>query len=521
MTNRIVTNDELQPKISEALGQIASIVKATLGPGGRTILIERQGEALDGSPLSPRMTKDGVSVALACRSLDEQVDIVMQTVKNICKKTNQDAGDGTTTAIVLGEAIYVSMLNFLKENKDLNPQLLREDVERASKEVIAKLRELAVDVSKDLSEVEKVATISANGDEEIGKLIADAFKQVGSSGVVTVDEGTGTGVDLTVVDGYQFDRGIEGGNAFFNTSDNAKFESTDVSVIVYDGAVKNHNQLLNILGSLHKNSPEGKLPSILLIANEFNRSALQFLNIQKQTIDLDIACVRGPHATSVRSEYYKDIAILTGAKVLGNGNKDITHADFSHVGKCDRAVVSKYKTTIYGGSGSEDDVLDRVDALEIQSEGAESPYDAQIITDRIASLTSGVALISVGGHTEVEIKEKYDRIEDALNAATSAMTEGIVYGGGTTLLKVSQGLGDSVGEQILKSAFLVPISQILSNIGIEKEDVVFNARTKSYELTSETSVIDPVKVTRSALANAVSIAGLLITCGGALIQLKR
>jgi chaperonin GroEL len=533
---KIITREELMGPKLKGLTAIAGIVKRTLGPGGLPILIERVGQALDGSPLGPKITKDGVSVAEECASPIKEEDLIIQAVKGICKKTVTAAGDGTTTAVVLGEAIVKEMEAVLKADTSLNPQLVKESVEKASKEIINKLKKLATEV-KNNKMIGQVATISANGDESIGDIISRAFDHVGAEGVVTVDEGSSSQVTLEVVDGYQFGRGAEGRAAFFNDQNLTKFEAQQASIIIYDGRLQSYTQLipaLRILGGVQQ-TPQGeqatkKLPPIIIMANEFSPEVLQFLLIQKSEGGMIVCPIVGPNVTHVRTGYYDDLAVYSGGTRLGNGSRNLESITEEDIGLVGRALSDKYKTTFYDGQGDEDDILKRVDQLKANKLEAESPYDAQVYNDRIAALTSGIAKIGVGGTTEFEIKEKYDRIEDALNAARAAIQEGVVPGGGATLLRIANKMdgSKSVGHSILKKAIVAPFYQILENLEykISDEDLkeilsnknkTFDARNKKVKNALTAGIIDPVKVTRTALENAVSIASLLSTAGGAII----
>lgn len=532
----------MAPKLN-GLKQIAGIVKRTLGPGGLAILIQRVGQSLDGTPLGPKITKDGVSVADECSSPIEEEDIVIQAIKGICKKTVMSAGDGTTTAIVLGEAIIMAMEEELKADKSLNPQLVKESVEEATAEVLKQLKKIATKV-KDNKMIEQVATISANGDKSIGEIIAQAFDHVGAEGVVTVDEGKTNKTVLEMVNGYQFNRGVEGRNGFFNDQNQTKFETKDgekAAIVIYDGRLNSYTQLMNMFNILQglKEGPHGqmvatkKIPPLVIMANEFSSEVLQFLLVQKQDAGLQVAPITGPHVTHVRSGYYDDLAVYTGANRLGNGSRNLESIEEDDIGIIGRVVSDKYKTTFYDGDGVEEEIIKRVDQLKAGRADAESPYDASVFNDRIAALTSGVAKIGVGGSTEFEIKEKYDRIEDALNAARAAIQEGVVPGGGATLLRISHKMKaeKSIGHKILKKALQAPFNQILENVEYtmsesDKKSILtnkrktFDARNKKVKNALTAGIIDPVKVTRSALENAVSIAGLLATAGGAIIYKK-
>lgn len=536
MHKELILRDQLNPKILSGLEKIAAMVKRTLGPGGLPIIIQRIGQDLRGEPLGPKITKDGVSVANECASKDEAEDLIIQAVKHICRKTNATAGDGTTTAIVLGEAIVNETLNLLKENSDLNPQLVKESVEEEAKLVIAQLKELAKSVDN-YDIIRQVATISANGDTEIGNILGDAFEAVGAEGVVTVDEGSTTSVTLDVVEGYQINRGAEAQARFFNNKDQTRFEADNAALVIFDGDLYNYTDLIpainNIYGMDEQGKPTKPLVPIVFMANNFSQEVIQFLLVQKAQAGLNFCAVKGPHTTTVRSGYYDDIAVLTGGERLGNGNRALKSFEQDDHGLVGKILIDKYKTIIYDAQGEEAAILERVDQLKAMKAQAETPYDAQVLSDRIGALTGGIAKIGVGGATEFEIKEKYDRIEDALNASRAAIDEGIVAGGGVTLRRIAEQFltnkDANVGQQILGRALCAPISQILENIGIENlnikdilenNNLVFDARNKEVVDYLEAGIVDPVKVTRLALENAISIASLLSTAGGGIIYTR-
>jgi chaperonin GroEL len=537
ITKQIINRSDLRPVIKEAMVEIAAIVKRTLGPGGNAILLQREpGQmGLDGTPLSPKITKDGVSVAEECASPDPVKDLVIQTIKGICKKTNNIAGDGTTTAIVLGEAILLEAFAELEKYPELNPQLVKEELEAEVKKIIVKLKKMSIKV-KNPKVIRQVATISANGDSEIGDIIGDAFDHVGAEGVVTVDEGHTNKVTLEIVDGYQFQRGAEGRDKFFNVN-NTHFEAQNAEVIIFDDKLLNYTSLMAPLNAIARTDQNGRpgrpLPPIVIIANEFSNEVIQFLIMQKIEMGLQFCAVRGPHQTTVRSGYYEDLAILLGGSKLGNGGKSLSAFEPDDAGIASKIIVDKYKTTIYGGAGADVEILNRVEILKGMKTQAESPYDAQVINDRIAALTSGIAKIGVGGSTDLEIKEKYDRIEDALNAARASIEEGVVAGGGVTLFRLAHEIkAENAGSRILQRALKAPIKQILENIGQEltpeleaqllaDSKTTYDARNKRLVDAFKAGILDPVKVTRSGLENALSIAALLSTAGGAIIFKKR
>lgn len=538
-TKKISHKEEVSPKILEGIGKIAKIVKRTLGPGGLPILIEREGITHSGDPLGPMITKDGVTVADQCFDPDPEVDLVIQTVKAICRKTNRIAGDGTTTAIVLGEAILSEVSKLLSARPDLNPQMVRESVEEAARDVQRMLTALAEPV-KDPQKIAEVATISANGDQEIGDIIRKAFEEVGAEGVITVDEGHSQHTTIEVVEGFQIKRGAEAQDRFFNNAENTRFEADNACVILYDGALRNYTDLLPALVAIRTEYVERQkraIPPILVVANEFAPEVIQFLLIQKAEAGLSVCAVKSPHMTTVRTQMLDDMAVLLGGTRLGVGGRAISAATIEDIGIAGKVVADKYTTTFYDGAGEEEDVLKRIDQLKAARAQAESPYDASLINDRIGALSNGVAKIGVGGSTELEIKERYHRIEDALNAARAAIEEGVIPGGGSTLFRIAADLSEvqegwTVGQEILANALQYPIRQVIENVGedpdsvlnelVDEQDVqdferlVYDARNKVIVDAFNAGIIDPVKVTRIALENAVSIAALLSTCGGAI-----
>jgi len=515
----------------KGMKKIAAPVKRTLGPGGLTIFIERTGQALNGDPLGPMLTKDGVTVAGECQDPDPEIDLVIQAVKEICRKTNRVAGDGTTTAIVLGEAILNEIFVELDADSTLNPQLVRESVEEAAQKVKSLL---AQQVSKveDNKKIEEVATISANGDLAIGKIIAQAFAEVGSEGVITVDEGHGRETTINVVDGFQIRRGAEAQDRFFNNNENTRFEAENCHVILYNGPVRSYTDLLPAFKAIQEQVQKrngNAMPPILVIADEFSQEVIQYMLLNRVEAGVQICAVKSPHMSNVRTAMMDDIAVMLGGQRLGNGARTIQSCTFDDIGIAKKVIVDKYTTTFYDGQGEEEDVIARIEQLKAQKAAAESPYDASVIGDRIAALANGVAIIGVGGQTEIEIKERYHRIEDALNAARAAIEEGVIPGGGVALAKVAQQLGTAtVGEKILSRALMAPFLQISDNIGqdgqanfsaikdrvMNGEMVTYDARAKTVVNALEAGIIDPFKVCRTALENAVSIAALLSTCGG-------
>ena len=355
MNKRIISKEDLSKKTVEGVSEIAAIVKRTLGPGGLPILIQRVGFQPNGDPLGPKITKDGVSVADECFSPDPEKDLVMQAVKAICRRTNSVAGDGTTTAIVLGEAILKETLSELESNTTLNPQLVKESVESAAKEVLAQLKNQSTPV-KDPKIIAQVATISANGESEIGDIIGEAFNKVGAEGVVTVDEGHGTSISLDVVDGYQIQRGAEARDGFFNNKEMTQFEAEDARLLIFDGKLLNFTTLIPMLTKLAQQN-NNKMPPVVILANEFSNEVLQWLIIQKSEVGMQFLAVRGPHTTHVRSGYYDDIAAMSGGTRLGNGGRSLENGEADDFGLVKKVVTDKYTTTFYPGPNEHERLL--------------------------------------------------------------------------------------------------------------------------------------------------------------------
>lgn len=437
------------------------------------------------------------------------------------------ATHNTTTAVVLGNALLDEALKAVEEH-NLNPQQVRLSLESAIEEVIDLLKAETVEC-KTFDMIEHVATISANGDSEIGSVIRRAFEAVGTDGVITIDEGTSQNHTLEVVDGFQIRRGAEAQDRFFNNSERTKFEVDGCHVLMYDGKLNQANQVLDVLKMLYEKY-QGKMPPVLFMANEFSMETLQVMLINKAEMGLSVCAIRTPHQTKVTTAMLDDMAVFLGGERLGNGNRNLNNVEFEDIGICDKVTVDKYTTTFFGGHGSEEDVLKRIDQLKAQRSEAESPYDAALLSDRIASLAEGIAKIGVGGLTDFEVKEKYHRIEDAVNASRAAISEGVIPGGGATLFRIARKLDDTtVGREILKVALTSPFETIMSNLGLDASYVdtsgaqLLKSTTCTYDgvigqivNALEVGIIDPVKVTKTALRNACSIAALLTTCGGAI-----
>ena len=528
----IINKEAMEKKAVEGLELITSIVRRTLGPGGQPILIERTAQALDGSKLGPAITKDGVTVAEECESDDPELDVIIQAAKVISAKTNKVAGDGTTTALVLGQAIHTAALEEIKKTK-ANPQAVRRSIEAAMDLVLDKMKSYITKVDNDLDIVKQVATISANGDEEIGEIIAKAFDKVGCDGSIVVDEGHGRKTTLEIIDGYQINRGAEANELFYNKSN--RFEVEDCYVSIFDGPLNSSADVILVLKSLeqHLSKEKGEtveaMPPVVFIANEFSKEAIDVLAYNNKIGVCKVCAVRSPHMSTVRTSMLEDLAVALGGAKMGKGNPPVSSTTYLELGYAKKLVVTKYTTTFYDGAGSEKEILARVDKLTEQKKDAESPYDAEIIAGRMSSLTSGVAKIGVGGVTEMAQKELYYRIEDALSASRAAVEEGVIPGGGIVLAKIGDSLkGETSGERILKKALKAPFNQIYENLE-SLDQVDLNAelkKGKNWTVDANTlksvdafagGILDPAKVTITAFNNACSIANLLLTQGGAIV----
>lgn len=540
----ISDKNEMAAAIHTGITKIADIVGRTLGPGGLPILIERFGNTPAGDPYPPLITKDGVTVAEECQDEDPRVDLVIQSVKAICRRTNKLAGDGTTTAIVLGKAILDAMQAELTTDGNLNPQILREEVEASVERVITELRNMSIPV-EDLDKVEQVATISANGDKLIGQVIRKAFDAVGVDGSITVEEGSQQLTTIETVEGFQIARGAEGQDRFFNNPERTRFEAKDPIVVLFDGDVKSYTELHHAIETILKvqmSRGRNTMPSVVFVANNFSPDSIQYLLVQRVENGLQSCAVKSPHMTNIRTGMLDDMAVMLGGYRLGGGNREISSSTYEDFGSCSKVVVEKYRTTFYEGDGEEVALLNRIDQLKAAKAQAESPYDASNLQDRISALSNGIAKIAVGGLTEFEMKERYHRIEDALNSARVAVDMGVIPGGGLPLLRIARRIlaptvtsTRTIGDRVLYNALHAPFRQILENIrpgqGAElaeklmpelmnNDKLVYDARNRIIIDAFQAGILDAVKVTISALSNATSIAALLSTCGGA-IYFKR
>ena len=516
MAKEIKYNIEARDLLKKGVDAMSNAVKVTLGPKGRNVIIEKKFGA-------PQLTKDGVSVAKEIELKDPIENIGAQLVKEVASKTADIAGDGTTTATVLAQAIVGTGLKNVTAGA--NPMDLKRGIDKAVVAVVAHLKSQSKEVGDSFEKIEQVATISANNDSVIGKHIADAMRQVKKEGVITIEEAKGTDTTVKVVEGMQFDRGYI--SPYFVT-DPEKMEAVmeDPYILIYDKKISGMKDFLPIL---EKTVQTGR--PLIIISEEVEGEALATLVVNKIRGSLKICAVKAPGFGDRRKEMLQDIAILTGGVVISEeqGYK-LENADLSYLGQAEKIVVDKDNTTIVNGKGKKDNIVARVNQIKAQIEKTTSDYDKEKLQERLAKLSGGVAVLYVGAASEVEMKEKKDRFDDALHATRAAIEEGIVPGGGIAFIRAISSLDKLKGEnedentgiQIIRRALEEPLRMIVENAGIEgsivvqkvkegKDDFGYNARTDKYENLYKSGVIDPTKVTRIALENASSIAGMLLT----------
>lgn len=517
MAAKLIRYDiEAREALKRGVDAMANAVKVTLGPKGRNVVIEKKFGA-------PYITKDGVTVAKEIELEDPMENMGAQMIKEVASKTADAAGDGTTTATVLAQAIINAGLKSVAAGAHLID--LKKGIDKAVEAVVANLKEQSVNVGNDYEKIRQVATVSANNDAEIGRLIADAMKKVGKEGVITVEEAKGTETYSEVVEGMQFDRGYL--SPYFVTNpDKMEAELENAYVLIYDKKISSMKDLLPVL---EKVAQSGK--PLLIISEEVEGEALATLVVNKIRGTLKVAAVKAPGFGDRRKEMLEDIAILTGGVVISEerGYK-LENADLSYLGKAQKITIDKDNTTIVGGAGKKTDIQARINQIKVQIENTTSDYDREKLQERLAKLSGGVAVLYVGAPTEVEMKEKKDRVDDALHATRAAVEEGIVPGGGTAYIRALEALSkvkpanddERAGIDIVKRAIEEPLRQICANAGVEgsvvlnrvkegKGDFGYNARTEAFENLYKSGVIDPTKVTRIALENAASIAGMLLT----------
>ena len=515
MAKEIQFNTDARNGLKAGVDQLANAVKVTLGPKGRNVVIEKKFGA-------PSVTKDGVSVAREIELKDALENMGAQMVKEVASKTADVAGDGTTTATVLAQALIGEGLRNVAAGA--NPMDLKRGMDKASKAIIEELKKLSREVGDDNSKIEQVGTISANNDETVGKLIAEAMRVVGNEGVITVEEAKGTETEVKTVEGMQFDRGYLS-PYFVTNSEKMEAELESPYILIYD---KKISTMKDLLPSLEQTAQSGR--PLLIIAEDIDGEALATLVVNKIRGSLKVAAVKAPGFGDRRKAMLQDIAILTGGQVISEETglklENVTLAD---LGTAEKVTIDKDNTTIVNGSGAKEQIDARIGQIKAQIETTTSDYDKEKLQERLAKLAGGVAVLYVGAATEVEMKEKKDRVDDALHATRAAVEEGIVPGGGTAYIRAAAQVGgltgvnqdETTGVQIVLRAVEEPLRQIVANAGGEgavvanavrqgEGDFGYNARTEVYENLFEAGVIDPTKVTRVALENAVSISGMVL-----------
>ena len=524
MAKDIKFNIDARAQMKEGADALANAVKVTLGPKGRNVVIEKKFGA-------PQVTKDGVTVAKEIELEDRFANMGAQMVKEVAAKTNDQAGDGTTTATVLAQAIInVGLKNV---TAGANPMDLKRGIDKAVTAVVASLREQSQEVGEDYAKIEQVGTISANNDSYIGKLIADAMSKVKKDGVITVEEAKGTETEVKVVEGMQFDRGYIS-PYFMTNGDKMEAVLDNPYILITDKKISTMKDILPILEPIAR---EGK--SLLIVAEDVDGEALTTLVVNKIRGTLKIAAVKAPGFGDRRKEMLQDVAILTGGTVISEERGfSLEGTTLDMLGMAEKIVVTKDNTTVVNGAGDAQEIRNRADQIRKQIETTTSDYDREKLQERLGKLAGGVAVLYVGAATEVEMKEKKDRVEDALSATRAAVEEGIVPGGGVAYIRAAQAISDMTGDNedettgihIVARAIEEPLRQIAANAGVEgsviinkiregADDFGYNARTDEYVNMFEAGVIDPTKVSRVALENAASVAGMFLTTECAIVDI--
>ena len=525
MAKEILFNIDARDQLKKGIDTLANAVKVTLGPKGRNVIIEKKFGA-------PHITKDGVTVAKEVELADAYQNTGAQLVKEVASKTGDDAGDGTTTATVLAQAIVAEGLKNVTAGA--SPMDIKRGIDKAVAKVVDSIKGQAETVGDNYDKIEQVASVSANNDPVIGKLIADAMRKVSKDGVITIEEAKGTDTTIGVVEGMQFDRGYL--SAYFVTNtEKMECEMEKPYILIYDKKISNLKDFLPILEpAVQTGRP------LLVIAEDVDSEALTTLVVNRLRSQLKICAVKAPGFGDRRKEMLEDIAVLTGGVVISEekGLK-LEHATIEMLGTADKVTVSKDNTTIVNGAGDKENIKERCEQIKAQIVATKSDYDKEKLQERLAKLSGGVAVLYVGAASEVEMKEKKDRVDDALRATRAAIEEGIVPGGGVAYIRALDALegfkGDNVDEttgiDIIKRAIEEPLRQIVANAGKEgavvvqkvregKADFGYNARTDVYENLHAAGVVDPAKVTRVALENAASIAGMFLTTECVIVEKK-
>ncbi|MBN8587689.1 MAG: chaperonin GroEL [Rhodothermia bacterium] len=523
MSSKIIKFDvEARDALKRGVDALANAVKVTLGPKGRNVIIEKKFGA-------PTVTKDGVSVAKEVELEDKIENVGAQMVKEVASKTSDVAGDGTTTATVLAQAIVTAGLKNVTAGA--NPMDLKRGIDKAVEAVVAELKNISREI-QDKNEIAQVATISANNDDAIGNLIAEAMERVGKDGVITVEEARGTETQLDVVEGMQFDRGYLS-PYFVTNADKMEAELENPVILIHDKKISSMKDLLPVLEPVAQSGRQ-----LLLIAEDIEGEALATLVVNKLRGTIKVAAVKAPGFGDRRKAMLEDIAILTGGTVISEERGyRLENATMDYLGRAKTIRIDKDNTTIVDGAGNPEDIKARVNQIKAQIETTTSDYDREKLQERLAKLAGGVAVLKIGAATEVEMKEKKARVEDALHATRAAVEEGIVPGGGVAIIRTIPMLenvntlneDEKIGVNIIRRALEEPLRQIVANAGLEGSVIVnevkngtgdygFNARTDKYTNLYAEGVIDPTKVTRTALQNAASVASLLLTTEAVVVE---
>ncbi|MBL6962622.1 MAG: chaperonin GroEL [Bacteroidetes bacterium] len=516
MAKKIEFDTAARDSLKKGVDALANAVKVTLGPRGRNVVIDKKFG-------SPQISKDGVTVAKEIELEDAVENMGAQMIKEVASKTSDAAGDGTTTATLLAQAIITEGLKNVTAGA--NPMDLKKGIDAAVKSIVAELAKMSKPVGDNNDKIKQIATISANNDEEIGSLIAQAMAKVQNEGVITVEEAKGTETYVDVVEGMQFDRGYLS-PYFITNSDKMETELDDPYVLLYDKKISNMKELLPIL---EKVVQTGK--PLLIISEDIEGEALATLVVNKIRGTFKVAAVKAPGFGDRRKAMLEDIAILIGGTVISEERGyNLENADLTYLGTCEKITIDKDNTTIVNGKGKKEDIEARISQIKAQVETTTSDYDKEKLQERLAKLSGGVAVLYVGASSEIEMKEKKDRVDDALNATRAAVEEGIIPGGGVGYIRALVNLNklkfenvdEKTGIEIVHKAVESPLRIIVTNAGNDgsivlekvregKGDFGYNARTEAFENLYETGVIDPTKVTRIALENAASVAGMLLT----------
>lgn len=516
MAKEIKFDIKAREELKKGVDQLSNAVRVTLGPKGRNVILDKKFGA-------PHITKDGVSVAREVELEDEFQNIGAQLLKEVASKTNDDAGDGTTTATVLAQAIVNEGMKNVAAGA--NPMDLKRGIDKAVEKVVAEIKAQAQEVGDDFKKIENVARISANNDSKIGELIAEAMKKVKRDGVITVEEAKGTETQVEIVEGMQFDRGFIS-PYFVTNAEKMDCQMDHPFILLFD---KKISVLKDMLPILEQTAQSGR--PLLIIAEDVDSEALATLVVNRLRGSLKICAVKAPGFGDRRKEMLEDIAVLTGGTVISEDKGiKLDGATMEMLGSAEKVTVNKENTIIVNGAGAKEKIAERVAQIHTQIENTKSTYDKEKLQERLAKMAGGVAVLYIGAPSEVEMKEKKDRVDDALSATRAAVAEGIVPGGGVAYIRCLDALDGLKGEnddettgiRIVERAIEEPLRQIVNNAGLEgavivnevrngKGDYGYNARTDKFENLLETGVIDPAKVTRVALENAASIAGMFLT----------